>query len=416
MFKRTKAACYSGAVSMAVILNFPPLVFITFKDYYGISYSQLGLLVLINFLTQLGMDLIFTFLSHKFNIALTVRTIPVISTVGFVLYALSPFIFPGSVLVGLILGTVIFSAAGGLIEVLMSPVIAAIPSDNPERQMAGLHSSYAWGAVGVILLSSLFLIVFDNAYWWILSLLLTIVPICSFFLFIGAKIPEMNNEKKENSSGGYMKTGTLWLFVFAIFLGGAAECTMSQWCSGYLESALGIPKAIGDIFGVMLFAIMLGIGRTLYTKRGKKIEKTLLISAIGTSICYFAATFSPFAVVGLIAAALTGLFTAMLWPGTLIAAEKKFPLGGVFLFAILASGGDLGAALIPQLVGIVTDAVSGSAFATRLSSSLSMTSEQLGMRVGMLFATLFTLIAIVIFYTIYRTRNKEDMNNENQSS
>ena len=130
MFKRTKTACYSGAVSMAVILNFPPLVFITFRELYGISYSLLGLLVLINFLTQLAMDLIFTFFSHKFNIPLTVKTIPVISTLGFALYALSPFIFPNAVFIGLILGTVIFSAAGGLIEVLMSPVIAAIPSNN----------------------------------------------------------------------------------------------------------------------------------------------------------------------------------------------------------------------------------------------------------------------------------------------
>ena len=416
MFKRTKLACYSGALCMSVILNFPPLLFITFRNLYEISYSLLGLLVLLNFLTQLAMDLLFTFFSHKFNIPGVVKAIPIICTLGFAIYALSPFIFPDAVFVGLILGTVVFSAAGGLIEVLMSPVIAAIPSENPEREMAKLHSSYAWGAVAVVLFCSIFLIVFDNGYWWILSLLLTIIPILSFFLFIGAKFPEMQSEEKAKSSGGYIKSSVLWLFVFAIFLGGAAECTMSQWCSGYLESALKIPKAIGDIFGVMLFALMLAIGRTLYTKRGKNIEKTLLISAIGTAVCYIAATLSPYATVGLIAAALTGLFTAMLWPGTLIAAEKKFPLGGVFLFAILASGGDLGAALIPQLVGIVTDAVADTDAAIRLGTRLSMTGEQIGMRAGMLLATLFALIAILIFYIIFKIHNKEDVKNEDFTS
>ena len=183
MFKRTKLACYSGALCMSVILNFPPLLFITFKNLYEISYSLLGLLVLLNFLTQLAMDLTFTFFSHKFNIPIIVKAIPIICTLGFLIYALSPFIFPDAVFVGLILGTVIFSAAGGLIEVLMSPIIAAIPSENPEREMAKLHSSYAWGAVAVVLFCSLFLIVFDNGHWWILSLLLTIVPVLSFFLF-----------------------------------------------------------------------------------------------------------------------------------------------------------------------------------------------------------------------------------------
>lgn len=410
MFKRTKLACYSGSVSMAVILNFPPLLFITFRDTYGISYSLLGLLVLTNFCTQLLVDLIFSFFSHKFNIKLTVRLIPVICTLGFLIYAISPFLLPGSEFLGLILGTVVFSAAGGLTEVLMSPIIAAIPSENPERQMAALHSSYAWGAVGVVLFSALYLMIFDGKSWWILSILLTIIPILSFFLFIGAKIPNLNTKEKTEKSPSHVSYKGFFVFVIAIFLGGAAECTMSQWSSGYLESALGIPKAIGDIFGVMLFALMLGIGRTLYTKRGKNIEKTLFICAVGTSVCYLAATLSPFLSVGLIAAAMTGLFTSMLWPGTLIVAEKKYPGAGVFLFASLAAGGDLGAALIPQLVGIITDSAKNTSLTTSLSASLGISAEQLSMRIGMLFATLCTFVAIIIFAYIYKTAGKGDKN------
>ena len=276
MYKRARLGCYTINISMAAIVNFPPLLFITFREAYGISFSLLGLLVLINFCTQLGVDLIFSFFSHRFNIPLTVKSIPIFATVGFTVYALTPFILPNAIFAGLIIGTVIFSAAGGLCEVLISPVIAAIPSENPEREMSRLHSSYAWGAVGVILLSSAFLLIFDEAYWWILALIFAAIPLSSSALFFGAAIPDIKSENEGGSAHSLFKNKTLWLCVFAIFLGGASECTMSQWSSGYLEAALGIPKAIGDIFGVALFSVMLGLGRTLYAKRGKNIEKTLI--------------------------------------------------------------------------------------------------------------------------------------------
>ena len=413
MYKRAKLGCYTANISMAAIVNFPPLLFITFREAYGISYSLLGLLVLINFCTQLSVDLIFSFFSSRFNIPLTVKSIPIFATVGFAVYSISPILFPENAFIGLVIGTVIFSAAGGLAEVLISPVVAAIPSENPEREMSKLHSSYAWGAVGVILFSSAFLLIFGSEYWWILALIFALIPITSLVLFLTAEIPEIQNEEKVEGVGKLLKNKQLWLCVFAIFLGGAAECTMSQWSSGYLEAALGIPKAVGDILGVALFSIMLGLGRTLYGKRGKNIEKILLLCAIGSTICYLTATFSPIAAVGLVAAALTGICTSMLWPGSLIVAAEKFPLGGVFIYAMMASGGDLGASVVPQLVGIVTDTVAASELGLSIANSLSMTPEQVGMRAGMLVASIFPIIAIMVFAYIFKTRKKEVLKDEN---
>lgn len=393
---------------MSIVANLSPLLFITFKNLYDISYSLLGLLVLINFFTQLTMDLVLSFFPQKFNIPLTVKLIPVITLLGLVVFALSPFIFGGAVFVGLLIGTIIFSMSGGLAEVLISPVIAAIPSKNPERDMSKLHSIYAFGVVGVVLLGTLFLLIFDDKYWPILVLLFTLAPLFSIILFAKAKIPNMQLPATSANGSSFFKNKLLWLCVFAIFLGGASECTMAQWSSGYLENALKIPKALGDIFGVAMFALVLGLGRWIYGKVGRNVEKILLLGAICASVCYLVAALCPIPIIALIASALTGFATSMLWPGSLIVAAEKFPLGGVTIYALMASGGDLGASVVPQILGIVTDAVSGSELALDLSSKFNLTTDQIGMKAGMLVASIFPIIAIFVFSYIYKIRKREE--------
>ncbi|MBR4279012.1 MAG: MFS transporter, partial [Clostridia bacterium] len=313
--RRLKYACYTTNVSMAVVANLSPVLFITFHERYGISFSLLGLLVLINFVTQLLIDLVFSFFSHKFNIKLTVKITPLIATVGLLVYALWPFVFPNHVYLGLLVGTLIFSASGGLAEVLISPVIAAIPSDEPEREMSKLHSIYAWGVVFVIIVSTLFLLGFGNEKWQYLTLIFTIIPLISFSLFLGAKIPEMQTNERVSGALNALKNKTLWLCVTAIFLGGASELVMAQWSSGYLEQALGIEKVWGDIFGVAMFGATLGLGRTLYAKFGKNVTRVLLLGAIGATACYLTAALSGIPILGLIACALTGFCVSMMWPG-----------------------------------------------------------------------------------------------------
>ncbi len=396
-FKRTKFACYMVNLCMSVVGNFPCVLFMAFRQLYGISYTLLGFLVVINFFTQMTVDLAFSFFSHRFNIKTAVKLTPVLTFAGLLLYGLAPWLFPQSVYLGLVVGTVIFSAASGFAEVLISPVIAAIPAENPEGEMSKLHSVYAWGTVGVIVASTLFLFSFGAEYWQILAFLWLLVPVSAFLLFAGAEIPKMETPEKMSGVLGFLKNKGLWLCVGAIFLGGASECTMAQWSSGYLEEAVGLPKVWGDIFGAAMFALMLGLGRTLYSKYGRNISRVLLLGAIGAAICYFTAVVSGVPVVGLLACGFTGFCVSMLWPGSLIVAANRFPSGGVFIYAMMAAGGDLGGSVGPQLVGVITDLVLASPVSVSLSERLGISAEQLSLKAGMLGGLIFPVLAIVLY-------------------
>ena len=407
-YTRAKWACYVGNITQAVTCNMPPLLFITFHNLYGISYSLLGLLVLVFFISQLGIDLVFSFFSYKFNVRKTVCITPVLAIVGLSLYALLPLFFEEYAYIGLIIGTLVFAAASGLAEVLLSPTIAAIPSDNPDAEMSKLHSIYAWGAVGVILFGTTFLLLFHSTSWHYLVLICTLSPLVCAILFFTCKLPPMETPEKASGVVEHLKRKELWLCVLAIFLGGASECTMSQWSSSYLEQALGIPKIWGDVFGVALFSVALGLGRTLYAKFGKNAEKILVLGAIGAVGCYLVAALTNIAILGLVACAFTGFCVSMLWPGSLIIASERIPTGGVFLYAMMAAGGDLGASAGPQLVGVITDGIAASAGGQSLAQTLGITVEQLGMKCGMLLGMLFPLIAIFLYLHLLRTRKKKN--------
>lgn len=402
--KLLKYACYASGMTMSVTGNLPPLLFITFHNLYNISYSLLGTLIVINFITQLSVDLIFSFFSHKFNIPKTVKVMPVITIAGLTVFALAPLF--KNVYLGLVLGTVIFSLSAGLGEVLVSPVFATMPAKEPDREMSKLHSCYAWGTVAVIILATLFLFAFGSENWQYLVLLSLILPIVSTLLFAFSKVPQLETPKKMSSAFNFLKDKFLWLSFFAIFMGGAAECNMAQWASGYLEQALNIPKIWGDIFGAALFAFFLGLGRTLYGKFGKNIEKLLFFGAIGASLCYLTAAVVPFPIIGLFACAFTGFCTSMLWPGNLVIAEKRFPQGGVFIFALMAAGGDLGASVAPQLVGIITDGVMASDSFFNICQTVSINLEQLGMKLGILSGMFFPFVGIFIQHKIRKTAFK----------
>ncbi len=410
-YQRVKYACYFTNISMSIVGNLSPLLFLTFRSMYGISYSLLGLLVLVNFSTQLAVDLILSFFSYRFDLNKLVRMTPVLTVIGLGIYAAGPLIFPSSAYLALVLGTVVFSASGGLTEVLISPVIAAIPSENPEREMSKLHSVYAWGVMGVVLAVTLFLLLFGPEKWQILALFLAIVPTVAALLFAGAKIPEMESPERISGVLSFLRKPVLWLSMLAIFLGGASELTMAQWCSGYLELSLGIPKIWGDVFGVALFSVMLGLGRTLYAKYGQNVRLILLLGSVGAVICYLLAALSPWASIGLLACALTGFCVSMLWPGSLVVAAEAFPSAGVFIYAMMAAGGDFGASVGPQLVGLVTDYAIVSPRILALAARLGMTGDQLGMKLGMLVGALFPLAGVAVFAMILR-RDKKGKKND----
>ena len=405
--RRVRYACYTSNVTMSIVGNLSPLLFMIFHSMYGISYTLLGSLVAINFATQLIIDLIFSLFSHKFNIPKTVRIMPLLAVAGFLVYAFSPFFLEGGkIYIGLVIGTMIFASASGLAEVLLSPIFAALPSDNPDRDMSKLHSVYAWGVVAVVIVVTIFLLFFPT-YWYVLPLAFLLIPMLSAALMFSSEIPKMETPQRTSGALKLFQDKRLWLCVVAIFLGGAIECTMAQWASAYIEGSLGIDKVWGDIFGVAGFAVMLGLGRSLYAKFGKNIHKVLLLCACGSLVCYLSAALIPVPIVGLAACCLTGLCASMLWPGSLVVASEKFPTSGVFIYAIMAAGGDLGAALGPQLVGVITDGVAVNAWFISLAERLSVTVEQLGLKVGMLCGAVFAVLAIFVFIAHSKARNRE---------
>ena len=399
-YKKTKHACYFTYLAMSSIFSLPPLLFVTFREMYDISYTLLGTLVLVNFCTQLTVDLIFSSFSKYFHIHKTIKIMPLLTSIGLLIYALTPLLFPRFVYAGLLVGTVIFSIAAGLSEVLLSPLVAALPSDNPERDMSMLHSLYAYGVLSVVVLSTVFLRVFGTENWMYLTLFWAALPIISCILFCTSPMPAMNITHKDAPGTAKRKHGGLLLCVLCIFLGSAAENTMTNWISGYMENALQIPKVLGDILGMAAFAILLGLGRTLYAKHGKNISAVLLAGMIGAAACYLIAGLSPIPVISMLACVLTGLCTSMLWPGTLILMEEKFPNPGVTAYALMAAGGDFGGSVAPQLLGVVVDTVAASDWAAKLGAALSLSAEQVGMKAGMLTAMVFPLLGIALLMYI----------------
>lgn len=272
--------------------------------------------------------------------------------------------------------------------------------------MSKAHSIYAWGVVVVVIISTVFLLLFGKENWQWLSLMWTAVPLTSCLLFLKSKIPPLKTPEKASNVISLIKRKEFIICFLCIFFGGASECTMSQWSSSYLEQALHIPKIWGDIFGVAVFALTLGLGRTLYAKYGKNINKTLAASAIGATVCYLVAAVSSIPLIGLIACAFAGFATAMLWPGCLIMASDKFPSAGVTVYALMAAGGDLGGAVGPQLVGVITDVAAVNGSVQRYAEAFNMTGDQLAMKIGLISATVFPLAAAVLFIMNYKKQLK----------
>lgn len=408
-FKRTRLACYSAYFTMSSVFSLPPLLFAALQDMYGISYTLLGTLVLTNFCTQLTVDLIFTAFSKYFNVKKVVRVMPLITSAGLLIYALSPTLFPQNVYIGLLIGTVLFSVSAGLSEVLLSPVIAAIPSDNPQKDMSMLHSLYAFGVFTVVVVSTLFLRFFGTQNWVYLTVFWALLPIAAAVLFMLSPMPDMDvSGSEEGTKGTKRRTLALAICVGSIFFGSCAENAMSNWVSTYMENALHIDKTIGDILGVAMFAILLGIARISYAKFGKNIMRVLLFGMIGAAACYLVIGLSPNVILAFFACILTGLFTSMLWPGTLIMMEENLPGLGVAAYALMAASGDLGASVAPQLLGIVVDNVAASDFAVDMGIKLGLSAEQIGLKAGMLVTAIFPILgtAVLIFAIKYFKKKK----------
>ena len=406
-YNRTKFACFSAYLTMASAFCLPPILFTTFHEMYGISYTLLGTLVLITFLTQLLIDLVFTFFSSRFNIALTVRLMPILTGCGMVLYAFSPALFGEHVYLGLLAGTVFYSVAAGLNEVLISPIVAACPSEHPERDMSLLHSLYGWGVVVTVLLGSLLLKLFGNENWQAVVLIFAALPLFSSVMFWISPFPPMRQESVVAAQKTTGQIGKYALCAACIFLGSCTENLMTNWISNYMEIALQVPKTVGDIAGMAMFAFLLATARVLYSRFGKNIIKTLTVSMACCILCYLAAGLSPWMPLAFAGCILDGFFSSMLWPGTLIMMEENTVNPGVAVYALMAAAGDLGGSLAPQMMGVVTDKVAASGFAARMCERFALTPDAVGLKVGMVISTVFPICGLAVMLLIRKAFRKK---------
>ncbi len=354
-YKKTLIACYLGFITQAICANFVPLLYITFHESYRISIKNLAMISTCFFFTQLVVDFICAKAVDKIGYRICIIIAEVSSGLGLASFAFLPDILPDPY-VGIILGTMIYAVGSGLIEVLCSPIVEACPFENKEGTMSLLHSFYCWGSVGVILISTLFFFFFGIENWKILALLWALVPLCNIVNFATCPIEKLVEDGKGMSFGQLFGNKLFWVFILLMVCAGASEISMAQWASAFAEEGLHVSKAVGDLAGPCGFAVCMGISRVLYGKYGEKIDliKFMLFSGLMCLGCYLLSSLSGIPVLGLIGCALCGFSVGIMWPGSISISSSIMPQGGTALFALLALAGDLGGAIGPFLVGMIS--------------------------------------------------------------
>ncbi len=393
-YKRTIYACYVGFICQAIVVNLAPILFIPLRKLYGLSYEQLGSLVLINFVTQVMCDFSFHRAVDRLGYRPFVLGANIVMGFGFVLFSASPYLFSNPYL-GFAIATVIFSGAGGLFEVLLSPIINSIPTDEKASAMSVLHSFYSWGQLLVVLVTTLALYLLGIKYWSAVMLLWLVVPAVSFWLFLKAPLEKPVADEVRTSNRSLIRKPFFIIAFLWMLAGGASEQVAAQWTSAFLDRGLELPKLAGDIAGVCSFAACMAIGRMLYGIYGNRVplKKVMKSGVLVASACYICIGLSHNNIVSLVACMVCGFAVSLLWPGMLSIAADRYPLAGTGLFAILAAGGDMGCAFGPWLTGVVIETTQRSPWLIQKVGHLANTPEQLGLRVGMLAAAVIPLVA-----------------------
>lgn len=408
-FKSTVFACYRGYITQGIVNNLSPLFFVLFQNKFGISYSLISTLILCNFVTQVITDM----LSVKYVDRIGYRKSAVIAHalafLGLVMQGTLPNVLPAPY-VGLVLATIVNGVGGGLIEVIISPIVDSCPGDAKASAMSLLHSFYCWGQVGVVLITTLLLRLIGEDLWFIIPILWSLLPLYNLFRFL--KVPLTPTVPEEEKTP--LKTlFTSKIFLMALLLmlcAGASELAMSQWSSLFAERALGVTKVIGDLLGPCLFAVFMGIGRTIYGVWGEKIHLTgaMVFCAALCILCYLGTALFENPWLSLLSCALCGFSVSLMWPGTFSLTSAAYPKGGTAMFGILAVLGDVGCSVGPALMGAVSGAVSGNA--NIAASFPNLTADQLGLKSGMLFSAVFPafiLIGVLLLTRFHKAANKK---------
>ena len=388
-YRKTLTACYLGFITQAITANFAPLLFMTFYRSYGIAFGVLALIPTCFFFTQLIVDLLCALFLKKRGYRAAVIASSAASAAGLAGLAFLPELLP-SPFVGILLCVLVYAVGSGLIEVLGSPIVEAIPAGNKAARMSLLHSFYCWGSVGVIAVSTLFLALFGAEHWRPLALLWALIPLCNIVNFALCPIPAAEDESDGLRPAALLTNKTFWLLTALMLCAGASELSMAQWAYAFAESALHISKTAGDLVGPCGFAVCMGLSRVIFAKQGDKPDLTvyMTVSAVLCVGCYLLAALSGLPVFGLIGCTLCGFTVGIMWPGSITLSAAALPAGGTALFAFLALAGDLGGTVGPALVGTLSQSAGND------------------LRFGLLFGLIFPLGLLACVLTLRRKRQQ----------
>ncbi len=385
-YRHTIYASYIGYITQAIVNNLAPLLFLIFRDEFSLPLSKITFIVTLNFGIQLTVDLLAAKFVDKIGYRICVVSAHVFAAVGLVGMAVFPMIFPDAY-AGLLVAVVCYAIGGGLIEVLISPIVEACPTDNKASVMSLLHSFYCWGTVAVVALSTVYLFAFGKENWKTLAILWALVTLFNMLNFSQVSLATLTEENEGMTIGELLKSKLFWLFFVLMIMAGASEQAMSQWASAFAESGLKVSKTVGDLAGPCFFSILMGSSRAFYAKFGEKIDllKFIMGSALLCIFSYLLAVFSPYPVFGLLGCGLCGLSVGIFWPGTFSLAAAKMPKGGTAMFALMALAGDVGCGGGPTVVGFVAEHFSDN------------------LKCGLLAAILFPIV-LLICGSIYKRR------------
>lgn len=407
-FQHTKYACYTGYITQAIINNLSPLLFLIFQDTFGLTLPQITLLITLNFAVQMAVDLLSVRFIEKAGYRTCIVLAHFCAAVGLVGICLFPMVMDP--FAGLIVSAVISAIGGGLLEVLVSPIIEAIPGDKKESEMSLLHSFYCWGVLAVVLLSTGFFVVFGKENWRVLPIVWAVVPFLNAFFFRKVPIRQLVEEGKEMPLVQLLKNPVFWLFCVMMTAAGASEQAMSQWASLFAEEGLGVSKTVGDLMGPCCFALFMGTSRVLFS-RAKKLttQRALFLSSLLCIGCYLVTVLAPSPFISLVGCAVCGFSVGVMWPGVFSLASAGLPTGGTKLFAFLAMFGDIGCCAGPSVVGLVSDLVLGKGnsflFPGAAGDALSQAALKTGFSVAMLFPVL--LVAGVMVLKAFKPKKRQ---------
>ena len=355
-YNHTVFACYFGYVVQAIVNNFAPLLFLTFRNEFGIPLEKITSLITVNFLFQLVVDVIAAKVVDKIGYRKCIVAAQFFSALGIAGMGFLPNLFSDPYY-GLLISILLYALGGGLIEVLVSPIVEACPIKAKKAAMSLLHSFYCWGHLFVVLLSTLFFTLFGIENWRILAVIWAVIPLINGFYFIKVPIAPLTAEGEQIPIKKLFSSKTFWLFIVIMVCAGASEQGMSQWASTFAEAGLNVSKTVGDLAGPSLFAITMGVSRVIYSKISEKVDlnKYMTACAVLCITSYAIASFSGNAAFSLVGCAMCGFSVGVMWPGAFSLASEKFPKGGTAMFAFLALAGDFGCSFGPTVVGVATD-------------------------------------------------------------